>query len=101
MFSIILLDKLRLDDPVGAMSVHGVVGIWGLLAVCLTNPDAILSVQLIGIGAIFAWTFVTSMIVWAVIKGIMGIRISQEDEYNGADLSECGLEAYPEFTSGR
>lgn len=100
-FSIILLDKLKLDDPVGALSVHGVVGIWGLLAVCLTNGDATLKAQLIGIGAIFAWTFVTSFIVWAVIKAIMGIRISQEDEYNGADLSECGLEAYPEFTSGR
>ncbi len=100
-FSIILLDKLKLDDPVGAISVHGVVGIWGLLAVCLTNGDATLKAQLIGIGVIFAWTFVTSLIVWSVIKGLMGIRVSQEDEYNGVDLSECGLEAYPEFSSGR
>ncbi|MDX1496272.1 MAG: ammonium transporter [Salinisphaeraceae bacterium] len=99
-FSIIMLDKVKLDDPVGAISVHGVVGIWGLLAVCLTNGDATLKAQLIGIAAIFAWTFVVSFIVWSVIKAIMGIRVSEEEEYEGVDYSECGLEAYPEFTSG-
>ncbi len=96
-FSITTLDKLRIDDPVGAISVHGVVGIWGLLAVTLSNDDATLTAQLIGIGVIFAWVFVASLIVWGVIKAIMGIRVSEEEEYEGMDLSDCGLEAYPEF----
>ena len=97
-FAIVTLDKIKNDDPVGAISVHGVVGIWGLLAVTLTNTDATLGAQLMGIGAIFVWTFVASLIVWGVIKAIMGIRVSEEEEYAGVDLSECGLEAYPEFT---
>ncbi len=97
-FSIVGFDKLKIDDPVGALSVHGVVGIWGLLAVCLTNPDAKLIAQLIGIASIFGWVFVSSFIVWFVIKVLLGIRLSEEDEYNGADFSECGMEAYPEFT---
>ena len=95
--SIVTLDKLRIDDPVGAISVHGVVGIWGLIAVTFTNPDASLLWQLIGIGAIFAWVFVTSLIAWFIIKSVIGIRVSEEEEYEGVDLSECGLEAYPEF----
>lgn len=98
-FSIVTLDKLKIDDPVGAISVHGVVGIWGLLAVVLTNPEAKLSAQLTGIVTIFAWVFITSFVIWLVIKAIMGIRVSEEEEYQGVDLSECGLEAYPEFTS--
>ncbi|KEI70442.1 ammonium transporter [Endozoicomonas elysicola] len=98
-FSILALDKLRIDDPVGAISVHGVVGIWGLLAVPLTNSDATLGAQLLGIGSIFAWVFGASLVVWGVIKVIMGLRISEEEEYEGADLTECGMEAYPEFTS--
>jgi len=97
-FSIIGLDKLKIDDPVGAISVHGVIGIWGLLAVTINNDGASLSAQLLGIVAIFGWTFVTSGIVWFAIKAIMGIRISEEEEFEGADLTECGLEAYPEFT---
>ena len=97
--SIVLLDKLRIDDPVGAISVHGVVGIWGLLAVPITNDDASLLWQLIGIVSIFSWVFVTSFIVWFVLKKTIGIRVSEEEEYEGVDLSECGLEAYPEFTS--
>jgi len=97
--SIVLLDKLRIDDPVGAISVHGVVGIWGLLAVCFTNGDAKLWVQLVGMLSIFAWVFLTSLIVWFVIKKTIGIRVSEEEEYEGVDISECGLEAYPEFTS--
>ena len=95
--SIVTLDKLKIDDPVGAISVHGVVGIWGLLAVCFTNPDASLKWQLIGIVSIFAWVFITSLIVWFIIKTVIGIRVSEEEEYEGVDLSECGLEAYPEF----
>ncbi len=97
-FSIITLDKLRIDDPVGAISVHGVVGIWGLIAVPFTNADAGFGGQLIGILTIIAWTFIASFIVWFIIKVTMGIRVSEEDEFNGVDLSECGLEAYPEFT---
>jgi Amt family ammonium transporter len=97
-FSIIALDRMKIDDPVGAISVHGVVGIWGLLAVPITNGDASLVAQLIGIATIFAWVFVTSFVVWAILKATMGIRVSEEEEYDGVDLSECGLEAYPEFT---
>ncbi len=97
-FAIVSLDKMKIDDPVGAISVHGVVGIWGLLAVPLTNPAASLTAQLIGMITIFAWVFVTSFVVWSVLKMLMGIRVSEEEEYAGVDLSECGLEAYPEFT---
>ena len=101
--SIIGLDKLRIDDPVGAISVHGVVGIWGLIAVAFTNNSgdfwAQLGKQLIGIGSIFAWVFVTSLVVWYVLKKTVGIRVSEEEEYEGVDISECGLEAYPEFYS--
>lgn len=97
-FSILALDKLKIDDPVGAISVHGVVGIWGLLAVCLTNSDASLGAQLLGIGVIFAWVFVASLVVWSLIKLLIGLRVSEEEEYEGVDIAECGMEAYPEFT---
>jgi len=97
--AIIVLDtKLKIDDPVGAISVHGVVGIYGLIAVTFTNPDASLVAQLIGIISIFAWVFIASLIVWSIVKAVMGIRISEEDEFEGADQSECGMEAYPEFS---
>ena len=96
-FSIVTLDKLKIDDPVGAISVHGVVGIWGLIAVTLSNSDASLLVQLIGLATILCWAFFASLLVWLVVKMIMGIRVSEEDEYNGVDLAECGMEAYPEF----
>ncbi|TGG91352.1 ammonium transporter [Natronospirillum operosum] len=95
--SIVALDKLKIDDPVGAISVHGSAGIWGILAV--TFGGASISAQLIGIGAIFGWVFLTSLIVWFILKAIMGIRVSEEQEYEGVDLSECGMEAYPEFTT--
>jgi Amt family ammonium transporter len=100
-FSIITLDKLKIDDPVGAISVHGVVGIWGLLAVVLSNGDATLGSQLLGIVSIFVWTFVASLIVWGVVKAVMGIRVSEEEEFEGVDIGECGLEAYPEFTGSK
>jgi Amt family ammonium transporter len=100
-FSIITLDKLRIDDPVGAISVHGVVGMWGLLAVPLSNTDASFGPQLLGLGVILAWTFIVSFIVWLIIKTVMGIRVSEEEEYEGVDIGECGLEAYPEFTGSR
>ncbi len=97
-FSVIGLDKLKIDDPVGAISVHGVVGIWGLLAVCFSNPDASLVAQLAGIASIFGFVFVSSLATWFVIKAVMGIRVTEEEEYLGVDYSECGMEAYPEFT---
>lgn len=100
-FSILALDKIRIDDPVGAISVHGVVGMWGLLAVVLSNPDATLVAQLTGLGVIFAWTFVASIVTWGIIKMVIGIRVSEEEEYAGVDLSECGLEAYPEFVGSQ
>jgi Amt family ammonium transporter len=99
--SIIALDKLKIDDPVGAISVHGVVGFLGLMVVPLTNDGALFSGQLIGAVTIFAWVFGTSFIVWGILKAVVGIRISEEDEYEGADLSECGMEAYPEFTASK
>jgi Amt family ammonium transporter len=98
-FSIVFLDKLKIDDPVGAISVHGTVGLWGLLAVPLTNSDASFSGQLIGAATIFVWVFVTSLIVWAILKAVMGLRVSEEEEYEGVDYVECGMEAYPEFTN--
>lgn len=96
--AIIVIDKARIDDPVGAISVHGVVGIWGLIAVTFTNSDASLVKQLIGIATIFGWTFGASLIVWLIIKKIMGVRVSEEEEMEGVDIAECGLDAYPEFT---
>ncbi|MGB1347242.1 MAG: ammonium transporter, partial [Pseudomonadales bacterium] len=95
--SIIFLDKIRIDDPVGAISVHGVVGLWGVFAVLISNSDATFMGQLVGALVIFVWVFVTSLITWSIIKAIMGIRVSDEEEYEGVDISECGMEAYPEF----
>ncbi|MEL6870881.1 MAG: ammonium transporter [Pseudomonadota bacterium] len=111
--SIVMLDKFKIDDPVGAISVHGVVGMFGLLAVPFTQDYAALSEdkgvpwgfgdqmlwQLIGMATIFAWVFAVSFAVWFVIKATIGIRVSEEDEYNGLDLAECGMEAYPEFAA--
>ncbi len=97
--SIVTLERVfRIDDPVGAISVHGVVGIWGLIAVSLSNDDASLLTQLMGAGVIFAWVFGTSLLVWFVIKLVVGVRVSEQVEYEGVDLHECGMEAYPEFT---
>lgn len=100
-FSIITLDKLKIDDPVGAISVHGVVGIWGLLAVPLTNEDATFGAQILGIVSIFAWVFIASLIIWVILKAVMGIRVTEEEEYEGVDIAECGMEAYPEFATTR
>ncbi len=98
-FSIITLDKMKIDDPVGAISVHGTCGLLGLLLVPLTNDGASFSGQLIGAATIFAWVFGASFVVWMVLKTIMGLRVSEEDEYEGMDLVDCGMEAYPEFTT--
>ena len=95
-FSIISLDKLHIDDPVGAISAHGTAGIWGLLAVTLTGGS--LGAQVYGIIVIFLWTFITSFIIWKIINSIYGLRVTAEEEEEGVDISECGLEAYPEFS---
>lgn len=100
-FSILTLDKLKIDDPVGAISVHGVVGMWGLMAVPFTAEGTTFTGQLVGLLTIFVWVFIASLITWYVIKMIMGIRVSEEEEFEGTDLSECGMEAYPEFTGSR
>ena len=97
-FSIVLMDKLKIDDPVGAISVHGTVGIFGVLAVAIFG-DASFGGQIVGLLTIFVWVFVTSLIVWFILKLVMGIRVSEEEEYEGVDMSECGMEAYPEFVS--
>jgi len=97
-FSIMMMDKFKIDDPVGAISVHGVVGLWGLLAVPLTNSDASFTGQIVGAATIFVWVFGASFITWLVLKKVMGIRVSEEEEAAGVDISECGMEAYPEFT---
>ena len=95
-----LLDKLKIDDVVGAIPVHLFAGIWGTIAVVFSNPDATLTAQLTGIVLVGAFVSVASAIVWYALALTMGIRASKEDEINGLDLSECGLEAYPEFSRG-
>jgi len=97
-YSIVALEKFRIDDPVGAISVHGVVGIFGLMIVPITNDGASYAAQALGAVVIFSWVFAASLVVWLIIKLTFGIRISEEEEYEGADVSECGMEAYPEFT---
>lgn len=96
---ILLMDRLKMDDPVGAISVHGISGIWGLLMVPATNPKASLLLQLQGIGTIIAWVGLTSVTVWFLIKIIFGLRVTEEGEYKGMDIVDCGMEAYPEFTA--
>jgi Amt family ammonium transporter len=96
-FSIVFLDKVRIDDPVGAISVHGTCGLLGLLLVPLTNPDASFTGQVVGALAIFGWVFGASFVVWFCLRAVLGIRVTEEQEFAGVDLSECGVEAYPEF----
>lgn len=96
-FSVLGLDRLKLDDPVGAISAHGVCGIWGLLVVPLSNTDATLGAQLMGIVTIFSFAFVSSYVIWLAIKALFGIRVSEQEEYEGMDIHECGMNAYPEF----
>ena len=98
-FSIIGFDRIKIDDPVGAISVHGVAGFLGLMLVPLSNADASFGSQLFGAGVIFGWVFAASLAVWFVLKVTMGIRVTEEEEYNGMDASDCGIDAYPEFVS--
>lgn len=95
-----MLDKFKIDDVVGAIPVHLFAGIWGTIAVIFYNGDASLGTQLMGIAAYGVFTFVASLIVWFILKAVMGIRVSEEDEINGLDMSELGMEAYPEFSKG-
>ncbi|MCY4265836.1 MAG: ammonium transporter [Gammaproteobacteria bacterium] len=98
-FSIIALDKLQIDDPVGAISVHGTVGIFGIFAVLLSDADATSVGQFVGMLTILVWVFVTSLIVWAALGAIIGLRVTEEEETEGVDIAECGMEAYPEFAT--
>ncbi|MGI2176866.1 ammonium transporter [Shewanella frigidimarina] len=98
-FSVIASDRIKIDDPVGAISVHGVAGFLGLMLVPLSNADASFGSQLYGAAVIFIWVFTTSLLVWFVLKMTMGIRVTEEEEYNGMDASDCGVDAYPEFVS--
>ena len=96
-FTVPLLDSLRIDDVVGAIPVHLFAGIWGTIAVVLTNPEADLMVQLFSIAVVGAFVFVASFVIWLLLKFTIGIRASEEDELAGLDNSEIGMEAYPEF----
>lgn len=98
-FSIVGFDRIKIDDPVGAISVHGVAGLLGLMCVPLSNSDATITGQITGAAFIFTWVFVTSFAVWYVLKKVMGIRVTEEEEYNGMDASDCGIDAYPEFVT--
>lgn len=99
--SILLLDRRGIDDPVGAISVHGVCGLYGLLLVAWTSADANILSQLLGAFAIFGWVFITSLVLWFFLKVTMGIRINASEERIGSDLTDCGVEAYPEFVSSK
>ncbi|ALO43231.1 ammonium transporter [Pseudoalteromonas phenolica] len=100
-FSIVFLDKAKIDDPVGAISVHGTCGALGIMLVPLSNGDANFVTQLIGLVSIFAFVFIASYIVWAILKSTMGIRVGEEEELSGMDQHDCGVDAYPEFVTVR
>ena len=95
--SIVGIDKVKIDDPVGAISVHGTCGIWGVLAVCFNNDKATIGGQLLGILGIFGWVFIAATIVWLILKVTVGLRVAEEEELAGVDISETGIKAYPEF----
>jgi len=97
-FAVPMLDKMKIDDVVGAIPVHLLSGIWGTLAVVFTNPDASLSVQILSIFVVGGFVLVTSSVLWLILKATLGIRVSEEDEINGLDMAELGMEAYPEFS---
>jgi Amt family ammonium transporter len=94
-----MLDKMKIDDVVGAIPVHGFAGIWGTFAVVLTGTSTV-GAQILGMVAIIGATFVMSLIVWFILKAVMGIRVSEEAELEGLDVAELGMEAYPDFTKG-
>ncbi|MCE2570742.1 ammonium transporter [Motilimonas eburnea] len=100
-FSIVAFDKIKIDDPVGAISVHGVCGLFGLMVVPFSNADASFGAQLYGAAVIFGFVFIASFIVWAILKQTMGIRVGEEEELSGMDIHDCGVDAYPEFVTVR
>ena len=97
-FTVPLLDKFKIDDVVGAIPVHLIAGIWGTLAVPITNSDANFGTQFISIILVGVFTFICSAVVWYLIKSAVGIRVSEEDEIAGLDTSELGMDSYPEFS---
>ncbi len=99
-FAVPMLDRLKIDDVVGAIPVHLLAGIWGTIAVVFTNSDAALGTQLYSIGVVGLFTVIVSAAVWFILKATMGIRVEEEDEINGLDMAELGMEAYPEFSRG-
>ena len=98
-FAIPAIDKMKIDDVVGAIPVHLFAGIWGTIAVVFYNSDANIVTQITGIIAYGVFTFVGSLVLWFIIKAILGLRVSEEDEIAGLDMSELGMEAYPEFSN--
>ena len=100
-FSVPLLDRLKIDDVVGAIPVHLIAGIWGTLAVCLTNGDANIITQIFGIAVIGIFSFLASYLVWLLIDAFVGLRCSEEDELKGLDLAELGMESYPDFSTSK
>ncbi len=100
-FSVPLLDRLKIDDVVGAIPVHLIAGIWGTLAVCLTNGDANIIIQIFGIVVIGAFSFLASYLVWLLIDAFVGLRCSEDDELKGLDLAELGMESYPDFSTSK
>lgn len=96
-FSILFFDKVRIDDPVGAISVHGICGIWGTVAVGIFNSGISIGVQILGTLAISAFTFLFSLAVFGILKVVQGVRVSEEEEAKGLDIGEHGIEAYPNF----
>jgi Amt family ammonium transporter len=99
-FAIPMMDKLKIDDVVGAIPVHLIAGIWGTIAVVFTNSDASLGTQLYAIIVVGIFTVVTSGVVWFILNAVMGLRVDEEAEINGLDMAELGMEAYPEFSKG-
>ncbi|MGE6147396.1 ammonium transporter [Aeromonas media] len=98
-YAIVAFDRLKIDDPVGAISVHGVCGLFGLMVVPFSNASATFGAQLLGAATIFGWVFAVSLLLWSLLKATMGLRVSEEEELMGVDIHECGVDAYPEFVS--
>ena len=97
-FAVPMLDRMKIDDVVGAIPVHLFCGIWGTIAVLFTNPDATLAGQIVPIVIVGLFTFTVSLVAWLVLKAVMGIRVDEETEVSGLDMAELGMEAYPDFT---
>ncbi len=99
-FAVPMLDRMKIDDVVGAIPVHLIAGIWGTIAVVFTNSDASLGTQIYAIVVVGIFTVVASGVVWFILNAIMGLRVDEEAEITGLDMAELGMEAYPEFSKG-